>query len=299
MTVGVLLARTVVDRSMESQRIKKTIPYLAFSRNVSLNPKLFRTRWYLSLNYPLANTSSPATTPQQRHSFNKEAILKSPPQVQSSEVVLAAILKLREQHGTLSELIHNLASMNSVSAPMMQRGLAENGSTSTLGHGTIRSPMSPRVRSALQRASMSSVTDSIWYDAEEYGAEEYIMNDEPEDETVVMTRGSSTLTGDTNLSTERGGSDEDVDIATVDDTPDEKVELPINMRTRLPARPNGDEGSLFAILKKNVGQVIYIFAIPVNTILSTSPGSFKHLVPSHVQRTINYSTASCRGDGIL
>lgn len=187
-------------------------------------------------------------------------------------------MKLREQHEALSELILNLGSMNFVPAATALQRVLDEGSTSTLGHGTVKSPMSSHARSALTRASMSSVTDSsIWYDAEEYGAEEYIMNDEPEDETVILSRGSSALTGNDSLNTDRSYSDEDMEVTTVDDTPDERMELPMDRRTRLPARPSGDEGSLFAILKKNVGQAgilsifIYFALIIVRRTYQTSP----------------------------
>lgn len=187
-------------------------------------------------------------------------------------------MKLREQHETLSELILNLGSMNFVPAATALQRVLDEGSTSTLGHGTVKSPISSHARSALTRASMSSVTDSsIWYDAEDFGAEEYIVNDEPEDDTVT-SRGSSALTGNDSRNTDRSYSDdEDTDVTTVDDTPDEKIELSVDRRTRLPARPSGDEGSLFAILKKNVGQVcifpvfIYFALIIMRRIYRTFP----------------------------
>lgn len=104
---------------------------------------------------------------------------------------------------------------------------------------------------------MSTVTDSgsIWYDAvsgEEIGAEEYVVTEEPgEDDNITPNTYEPS-------ETESGLSKVGLELDDEEGTPSEKLDIPIDRRRRLPQRTAGDEGSLFAVLKKNVGQVGFI-----------------------------------------
>lgn len=118
---------------------------------------------------------------------------------------------------------------------------------------TIRAPGSMH---SLNRTSMSTVSDS-WYDAsegEELGAEEYTVQDDPEDEETVIKESAFV---DTDSSAREVTSD-------VEETPNDTLSLPVDRRTRLPSRPPADEGSLISILRKNVGQVSKVlYVVPI------------------------------------
>lgn len=103
------------------------------------------------------------------------------------------------------------------------------------------------------RSSVSVATDSgtVWYDAmSDEGAEEYVVTEEPEEDpnpaaTPMVEKEFSISQEDASRVAEE----------VEDETPVSEPELLIDRRTRLPQRTAGDEGSLFAVLKKNVGQV--------------------------------------------
>lgn len=136
---------------------------------------------------------------------------------------------------------------------------------------------------------MSTVTDSgsVWYDAmsgDDLGAEEYIVAEQG-DEEPVTPRASPRPETDSTLSQD-GGVDEAEDE---DETPLETPNLPLDRRTRLPQRTAGDEGSLFTVLKKNVGQVSVPDTVSSEQTSMTfcDPGSFKYRISCHIQRAID------------
>lgn len=126
--------------------------------------------------------------------------------------------------------------------------------------------------STVGRAShrLSSQSDgSIWYDAEEYdGAEEFVLDDGLDDVqvktealSVVTPTSSSTSTGLADLESSSESSDEE--SVAYEESPESlgasttipaKETAAVVRRTQLPSPPVGDEGSLFAVLKKNVGK---------------------------------------------
>lgn len=108
---------------------------------------------------------------------------------------------------------------------------------------------------------------SIWYDAPEFeGAEEFVLEAAPAEETPSskISVGSPQSVPD---ELEWEGSDSDTegsvggqalqDAVSTPESPQETQKTVVR-RTQLPSPPVGDEGSLFAILKKNVGKVRYL-----------------------------------------
>lgn len=109
--------------------------------------------------------------------------------------------------------------------------------------------------------SISYATINEWFDAPEGGEEFFLEIDEPtpgdEKDEIGLIGGSSSSLG--------GSSDADDDEELVaaqlladseDETemdPLEKAKY-VTRRTELPSGPVGDEGSLFTVLKKNVGK---------------------------------------------
>lgn len=130
---------------------------------------------------------------------------------------------------------------------------------------------SPRLTSPIlklsRRSSISTnVSDTVyeWFDALE-GAEEFVMDAQI---TLEGSEPSSHLFADTRSAVsyqEDSGTDTDIEEngkplpssgegCQVMTTPPNEASAVVR-RAKLPASPAGDEGSLFAILKKNIGKV--------------------------------------------
>ncbi len=112
--------------------------------------------------------------------------------------------------------------------------------------------------------SSHSGDGSVWFDAPEYdGPEEFVLDVIPAEdgqERLYQTDSRMTERTDATEVTEAGSSTGmDTDSETEDEVEVEKsiaVEpAVVHRRTALPSGPVGDEGSLFAVLKKNVGKV--------------------------------------------
>lgn len=103
---------------------------------------------------------------------------------------------------------------------------------------------------------MTDLSDSLpveWFDAEDNFGEEFSLEDpSPEEEKVqlVLQSRKSSLNEDGSAS-----SDEEDHIPLKTNNDLSSYPRQAVRRTRLPSGPVGDEGSLFAMLKKNVGKV--------------------------------------------
>lgn len=95
---------------------------------------------------------------------------------------------------------------------------------------------------------MTTGSDVTWYDAPELddGPEEFLLDaDERGPESRIME------------SEQESASDSDDEALLPYVVPDPTA---VARRSKLPALPPGDEGSLFTVLKKNVGKVrVYVF----------------------------------------
>jgi oxysterol-binding protein-related protein 3/6/7 len=116
---------------------------------------------------------------------------------------------------------------------------------------------SPSARES-KGTSITSLSDE-WFDAPDglgSGAQEFILADEKEDTESRITRTESPLTVYDEIESD---SEEEVQVEMLlrghRQEPTEDGLRFIVRRTELPAGPVGDEGSLFAILKQNVGKV--------------------------------------------
>ena len=103
---------------------------------------------------------------------------------------------------------------------------------------------------------------SVWYDAPEFdGAEEFVLDGTPGEETQgsqLSYVDSPTLMEEEDEITEtESGSEmaEEELRRAMSPTPGMVNGEAISRRLELPSPPVGDEGSLFAVLKKNVGKV--------------------------------------------
>ena len=128
-------------------------------------------------------------------------------------------------------------------------------------HQTPRS-LTPRARKSLHESVATSFSDGPleWFDATDAfdGPEEFVL--EPVQD-VLDPVGPLTTDGQSN--SDNSSIDTNIDdldpLATL--TPEVKVtpsgSLDVIRRTQLPVPARSDEGSLFAILKKNVGKVCW------------------------------------------
>ncbi|CCM02794.1 uncharacterized protein FIBRA_04905 [Fibroporia radiculosa] len=130
--------------------------------------------------------------------------------------------------------------------------------------------------------SGGSGSGSVWFDAPEGdGAEEFVVEATPGEEhkeSEVFGEGRyKSPQPDPASSTEIDDTDTDADTdseetsevepaetaSTSPELPNQDDEKPVVRRTQLPSGPVGDEGSLFAVLKKNVGKDLSQVAMPV------------------------------------
>ena len=162
---------------------------------------------------------------------------------------LAPLLsRLRGQHGALSEVLQSISPAHGHHRTPFQETIDEE---STPGSA----PAHPSWKS--YRSSVSTVSDggSVFFDAQDeegFGAEEYVVREDQED--LASTKDTPSI--DTkSASIQEVGDEAYSGIEDQDETPEETPSLPVNRRTRLPAGAPTEEGSLFTILKKNVGQV--------------------------------------------
>lgn len=121
-------------------------------------------------------------------------------------------------------------------------------------------------------SSNSGGSNSVWFDAPEpEGAEEFILGASPgeEGENSILDEGvqpNSPISQSDNMSGSDATTDADTDVESdteAEITPEtaptspamSQEERQVVRRTELPSGPVGDEGSLFAVLKKNIGKV--------------------------------------------
>ncbi|KAF9569769.1 hypothetical protein CPC08DRAFT_701646 [Agrocybe pediades] len=124
----------------------------------------------------------------------------------------------------------------------------------------LHTPSATLSRSGL-RDSVTSASDSVveWFDAVDEGPQEFVV----EMGQDVSEPGSRMLSG----SSETSSVDTDFEecepaLSTTLESPSARS-MAVSRRTRLPCPPPSDEGSLFAILKKNVGKDLSTITFPV------------------------------------
>lgn len=182
---------------------------------------------------------------------------ESPSSSELLKRMATALEQLKNQHSALGKTFHSYPSIDTtiVGSPLPSTAEEDDEvhTPTTVGPGGKR-------MSAFSTHSGSSV----WFDAPEYdGPEEYTLDVTPpvdsQDNNFFNT--DSRLTDHTEASTEatEAGSSTGMDTDSESEVSAEKsfTEEPtvIHRRTSLPSGPVGDEGSLFAVLKKNVGKV--------------------------------------------
>jgi oxysterol-binding protein-related protein 3/6/7 len=213
-------------------------------------------------------------------SLSNSVLLDDTPQ--SVQRVMAALDKLKVQHAALlkslpAHPIPDSSRFMQASLPITTEEEEQPNQLEHHGSPRLTSPTSKRSR----RSSVSTtVSDSVheWFDALDV-AEEFVMNVQITPEGGELS--SQLFTNDTRSAvSHQEDSSVDTDIEENDKPPLLAGERPgvitrpfnktsaVVRRTKLPASPAGDEGSLFAILKKNIGKVCMFSKVVISHLTS-------------------------------
>ncbi|ESK98421.1 oxysterol binding protein [Moniliophthora roreri MCA 2997] len=212
-----------------------------------------------------------------------DASQHSEPDLTSEQRVRQALESLKTQHMFLMKSIHGLSPL--------ETSVTHSGHPSPLPHTVEEEEHDqdqdhheedlakfslPFTRTSKRASLESTMTDSFveWYDASEghEGAEVFVLDD-----STPETEQPSRITNDDDIRSSFAQNDDrsslDTDIASLDEKSSSKAghttqattyeSSQIVRRTTLPAPITGDEGSLFAVLKKNVGKDLSTIAFPV------------------------------------
>ncbi|KAG5639369.1 hypothetical protein H0H81_003513 [Sphagnurus paluster] len=172
--------------------------------------------------------------------------------------VLSVLEVLKSQHATFVQTLSDVAH-STQGSPLPMTFEEDNRASSPYG-----TPMS---RHSKRTSIATTISDSVneWFDALD-GAEEFIIDtDGTEAPSRMLTNESRSSLSHQDTSSTDTDMEED-DFGHKPSTPTNVVNhenFLIKRRTQLPSSPIGDEGSLFAILKKNVGKDLSTITFPV------------------------------------
>ncbi len=158
-----------------------------------------------------------------------------------------------------------------------------------------RAPTTKSV-SASRRSARNSIETTAsesfveWFDAEDEGPQEFIMDVGPE-VSEPFSRLDPMDDDDSSVNTDI--AKHECLASPVSEGLLNQDKLQVVRRTQLPCLSPGDEGSLFAILKKNVGKVSGVFPSEIYQRQIDVSGSFYNNFSSYVQRTVNNAPKSC------
>jgi hypothetical protein len=214
------------------------------SKNVSLHPSFGSLR-LLTQVLSAHQVNEDGTLPKSN--------LDSPSNIRFQQIN-TTLASLKSQHAALlKSLAHD------VTAPPTARGSPLPPTTEEkeepLSISRFNTALSRRSNLAISVSSLSDSAHNEWFDAEEDLGEEFFLdvpNPEEERELIIPQSETSSLN-------QTASSDEEEHCAplALDTDPSVNVARQVVRRTRLPSGPIGDEGSLFAILKNNVGKVAF------------------------------------------
>jgi oxysterol-binding protein-related protein 3/6/7 len=217
----------------------------------------------------------------------------------SHQRLIAALEDLRKQHATLvRSLVPPADSAQGAASSVARSPMFSDDGSGTNSYASSPNTPTPSWRrpghlkgssvhwTASARASIASSAGEMWFDAPEpEGALEFVMedpdpipNDQGEDgsklSVVPMMRsvsgGSHTSEAGADDSDDEQEDDESVTTPEAISEDSAPLQKHITRRTQLPSGPVGDEGSLFGVLKKNVGKVRHIIRVFVQILNHSS-----------------------------
>ena len=157
---------------------------------------------------------------------------------------------------------------------------------------TTRSVSASRRSRRNSIATTASESFVEWFDAEDEGPQEFIMDVGPE-VPEPLSRLVPVDDDDSSVNTDIAKHDRLASPASEELLNQDKLQ--VVRRTELPFLSPGDEGSLFAILKKNIGKVSEMFLLGFFQKQIDISGSLYNNVSSYVQRTVDNASKSCGG----
>lgn len=232
------------------------------------------------------------------------------------EKVQVVLDNLKHQHAALMRLLPGYPAMDMIHSPTAGTSLAtteeEDGEQTPTAVGTS---LAQKLARTSMMSSNSGGSNSVWFDAPEpEGAEEYLLDASPgeEGDSRMLDGGvqpNSPVSQSDIVSSSGTNTDADTDAGSdseAESTPETTPTSPadsdkardIVRRTELPSGPVGDEGSLFAVLKKNVGKVGAAHGSLMNR-ASRIVGPLPSCNACVIQRALDSSAKDGRGDRVL
>ena len=211
---------------------------------------------------------------------------------ESMERIRSIFDTLKSQHSAL------LKAMQTSLPDMVPKSLPPTAEEEVGTVYQIPRSLTPRTRRSLRDSVATSVSDSPleWFDAMDAldGPEEFVLEpvqDVPEPVGLMATDGQSNSDNssiDTNIN----------DLASLSARTPELVAtssgiFKVMRRTQLPVPSCSDEGSLFTILKKNVGEVCMPYRHDHWLIEAISTGPIDDHLACYFQRATNVTSESC------
>lgn len=234
-----------------------------------------------------------------------ESTPPSPSHTELLDHISTAVRQLKNQHSALAKTFPtypgtiDTTSLSNLAGPHLPTTAEEDDEVHTPSTVTTG-------RNRQSIFSSHSGDGSIWFDAPEYdGPEEYLLDlAPPEDAQDKVMSTDSRLTERTDMTdvTDGGSSTGlETDSESEEETPKLVTEEPavVQRRTALPSGPVGDEGSLFGVLKKNVGKVGGFDDKGLCRTLMNELGLIEGGIARHFQRASHDATEDCRRARIL
>jgi oxysterol-binding protein-related protein 3/6/7 len=213
--------------------------------------------------------------------------------------VHAALQALKSQHETLVKSLYALSHIDTGSGPSAHASpLPSTAEEEESDHqhapdlqssGRFGTPFTRKsTRTSIATTFSEGTTSREWFDASDGGEEFFLdeptpMDEKADVETELVEGSRSSLGGSSDV-------EEDTVVTEVQDKGGEVVKMVLVQkarrvvrRTELPCGPVGDEGSLFALLKKNVGKVRCLLHLYSRLQLNVPPGPCKCHFPCIIQ----------------
>lgn len=159
---------------------------------------------------------------------------------------------LKTQHGALLSL-------------MEMRSVTPTARAMSPHLGAMDLSRSRSVMSTKRHSMASEITSQMWFDASE-GGDEFFLDADDTGQTSGTADARHSDVEEEEVEEEVVGDDESSEDERATETAPTAVksDLSIVRRTKLPAPNSGEEGSLFAVLKKNVGKDLSTVSFPVS-----------------------------------
>ncbi|KAH9937519.1 Oxysterol-binding protein-domain-containing protein [Fomitopsis serialis] len=216
-----------------------------------------------------------------RDSTQEEPSDASPSSSANVEKVQAVLDTLKHQHSALMRVLPGYPTLDTSHSPTAGTSLSATSEEDGDQTPTASTSLAQKLGRTSMISSNSGGSNSVWFDAPEpEGAEEFVLDSSPGDEREngILDEGvqpSSPVSQSDDVSSSDATTDADTDAESDSESeaaPETAPTSPaqsnedrrIVRRTELPSGPVGDEGSLFSVLKKNVGKDLSQVAMPVS-----------------------------------